>query len=151
MKTKSNRQPKSISTRRLVAIIVTCCAALFLVLNFLIVPHVIHWFSAKFPDVIGLQASLESKYPEKNFGVSDQTFYGSGAQNGKEHILTVSVIGKSFPDASEKANIERDICSALGQHALNYNKIVLQSVIEHRFLIFYYRHGQSDTFNCNIG
>ena len=136
-------------TWRIIVIVAAIVLAFYLIVYLIFLPRFTVWLRSKYPEAFAVQQTLETHFPQKKIGVNDQTFYIEAGQHSKEHILIVSVAGKSYLSPGEEASAKSDTCSALGSNAEKYNRIILQNTVEHRFLVFYSRQYQTESFNCH--
>jgi hypothetical protein len=118
----------------------------FNLLGFLLIKGV---GSAIFPDLIPIQEELAKQFPDHDVGFNDMTFSGpNGSSNGKTRELTITIIGDRYVSRAETAQVQSIVCTQLGTKAEHYNRIVLQSTLEKRFLLFYSRVSKTKELDC---
>jgi len=130
-------------------IIVAIAIVLYFLASYVFLPHLKAWIMSRYPVAFAVQKTLETKYPQKHVEVADQTYFGAASQHSNGHVLIVRVVGNSYLKSNEKDDVKDTICSELGKYDQRYISVVLESVVEHRFLIFFSREGQPETFVCH--
>lgn len=137
--------------RRTILIVALIVLLAGLTVRFFALPRIEAWAAKQFPEATAIQKQLEGQLPDKKVSVGDQTFYSTGTGgNDTKRLLSITIVGKEYVTKSEVNAVRPELCNQLKSKHGIYDRIVLQSSVEQRYLgVFFTRQSVTGLLGCD--
>lgn len=136
--------------RRIIVTVIASFIVLSTIFGVFVAPRMYDSFLHQHPHLFAMQQDLEKRFPDKQIGIGEQTFYNVGNDaDGKQHILAIGIVGNSLLNFDEAMSVQDIVCKQLNGDTGRYDNILLQSVNEKRIWLFFYRTKHAGSLSCD--